>query len=138
LFEHQLDEVATAMAAFPSRSWPEFHAHWTTKVLPNESGTVRAVLVDGVLAGNMVCFRQGDELEVGYWIGRAFWGSGVATDALGQFLRVVTERPLHAHVARHNVGSIRVLEKCGFVPAYEQRTAIADEPPIDEVVLVLT
>jgi RimJ/RimL family protein N-acetyltransferase len=26
----------------------------------------------------------------------------------------VTQRPLFAYVARHNVGSIRVLEKCGF------------------------
>ena len=26
----------------------------------------------------------------------------------------MTERPLHAHVAKHNAGSIRVLEKCGF------------------------
>jgi RimJ/RimL family protein N-acetyltransferase len=27
---------------------------------------------------------------------------------------VVHPRPLHARVATHNIGSIRVLEKCGF------------------------
>lgn len=45
--------------------------------------------------------------------GKEHWGS-VATRALAAFLRLVTERPLHAHVAQHNVGSRRVLEKCGF------------------------
>ena len=36
------------------------------------------------------------------------------TEALTSFLGEVDTRPLHAHVAAHNVGSIRVLEKCGF------------------------
>jgi RimJ/RimL family protein N-acetyltransferase len=26
----------------------------------------------------------------------------------------VTDRPLHARVAKHNLGSLRVLAKCGF------------------------
>ena len=30
------------------------------------------------------------------------------------------ERPLHAWVARSNVGSVRVLEKCGFEPVEER------------------
>ena len=37
----------------------------------------------------------------------------MAIRALGAFLHVVTARPLHAHVAKQNVGSIRVLEKLG-------------------------
>ena len=38
----------------------------------------------------------------------------VATRALRAFLDELTERPLFAGVAEHNVASIRVLEKCGF------------------------
>ena len=52
--------------------------------------------------------------QVGYWLGRRYWGRGVATKALSAFLDLVTTRPLFAHVARHNAASLRVLEKCGF------------------------
>jgi RimJ/RimL family protein N-acetyltransferase len=38
----------------------------------------------------------------------------VATAALTEYLQLETVRPLYAHVAAHNAGSIRVLEKCGF------------------------
>jgi RimJ/RimL family protein N-acetyltransferase len=52
---------------------------------------------------------------VGYWLGREFWGQGIATQALALFLKEERTRPLVAHVAQHNIGSRRVLEKCGFV-----------------------
>jgi RimJ/RimL family protein N-acetyltransferase len=52
--------------------------------------------------------------EVGYWIGSEYWGKGIATRALAAFLEHDRTRPLHARVAKHNVASVRVLEKCGF------------------------
>jgi RimJ/RimL family protein N-acetyltransferase len=55
-----------------------------------------------------------EKREVGYWIDRAFWGRGVATEALSAFLCLEHIRPLYAGVAKHNVASIRVLQKCGF------------------------
>ena len=64
--------------------------------------------------GGRVCPATGKR-EVGYWIDRAFWGRGIATTALTAFLRLEQTRPLYAGVAKHNVASIRVLEKCGFV-----------------------
>ena len=54
------------------------------------------------------------EWEVGYWLGKEYWGSGIATLAVAEYIRTVTTRPLYAHVAQHNIGSRRVLEKCGF------------------------
>jgi RimJ/RimL family protein N-acetyltransferase len=72
------------------------------------------VLFGGQVAGNVVSFEQDGQREVGYWIGRRFWGMGVATAALSAFLDLVETRPLYACVAKHNVASIRVLEKCGF------------------------
>jgi len=63
-------------------------------------------------------------------------GQGVATRALAAFLRVVTERPLHAHVAKHNVGSIRVLEKCGFSLEREEGVEVEGKD-VAELVLVL-
>lgn len=58
--------------------------------------------------------KAAGEREVGYWIGSAYWGNGIATAALAAFLQQVQMRPLYAHVAKHNRGSLRVLEKCGF------------------------
>ncbi|RPJ12911.1 MAG: N-acetyltransferase [Actinobacteria bacterium] len=112
-FEHQRDPEANRMAAFPPRDRDAFMAHWTT-ILRDASVVVRAVLLDGEVAGNVVAFDYEGRREVGYWIGRAFWGKGVATSALRAFLAEVTERPLYAGVAEANVASIRVLENCGF------------------------
>ncbi len=114
-FEHQRDPVAAEMAAFPSRDREPFMEHWTTRILNDERSIARTVLVDERVAGNVLCFDRGDKREVGYWIGREFWGQGVATRALSAFLSEVSERPLYAGVAKHNVASVRVLEKCGFV-----------------------
>ena len=116
----QLDEEAARMAAFPSRNREAFMAHWT-KVMQDDSVTIKTILVDGAIAGNLVCFEQLGEREVGYWLGREFWGHGIATAALTQFLESIPTRPLYAHVAKHNIASKRVLEKCGFGVVAEDR-----------------
>jgi RimJ/RimL family protein N-acetyltransferase len=108
------------MAAFPARRRAAFAAHWK-RILRSDAVVVRTITVDGAVAGTVLSWPQDGRRLVGYWLGREFWGRGVATDALGQFLRVVAERPLHAYVAVHNAGSVRVLEKCGFVRVGEQR-----------------
>jgi RimJ/RimL family protein N-acetyltransferase len=113
LYEQQLDPEATAMAAFPSRDRESFMVHWA-KIMRDESNILKTILFDNQIAGNIVSWKAEDEWEVGYWIGREYWGKGIATKALTQFLDMVKSRPLFAHVARHNVGSRRVLEKCGF------------------------
>jgi len=112
-YEQQLDPDATQMAAFPSRNREAFMAHWT-KILRDDTNTLMTILFDGQVAGNIVSWQQGDEREVGYWLGKEYWGKGIATRALAEFLEQVTTRPLYAHVVKHNIASIRVLEKCGF------------------------
>jgi RimJ/RimL family protein N-acetyltransferase/mannose-6-phosphate isomerase-like protein (cupin superfamily) len=112
-FEHQLDPEASRMAGFPTRNRKSFLAHWE-KVLGDESVVKQTILFDGEVAGNVVSFLHAGEREVGYWIGREFWGRGVATRALAEFLRLEVRRPLYANVVRHNVASVRVLENCGF------------------------
>ncbi len=111
-FEHQRDPDGVRMAAFTSRDLDAFLAHWT-KILHDGTTEKRTIVLDGRVAGNVVCFEHAGKREVGYWIGKEFWGQGVATRALEAFLREVTTRPLYAHVAKHNLASIRVLEKCG-------------------------
>ena len=119
-FEHQLDPQATWMAAFPAREREAFMAHWH-RILANEKVITQTVLFDGQVAGNVVSFEQEGKREVGYWIGKEFWGQGVATRALRAFLEQVKTRPVYAHVAKHNIASRRVLEKCGFTIAGEEK-----------------
>ncbi|MFD3283849.1 GNAT family N-acetyltransferase [Alteromonas macleodii] len=55
--------------------------------------------------------------EVGYWIGKSFWGKGIATTAVSSLLDSTifpTTPKVAAKVAAENIGSQRVLEKCGF------------------------
>jgi RimJ/RimL family protein N-acetyltransferase len=136
-YEQQLDPAATRMAAFPAREREAFMAHWAT-ILADETVIKQTILYDGQAAGNIVSWEQAGERLVGYWIGRAYWGKGVATRALAAFLEQVTARPLYAYVAKHNGASMRVLEKCGFTRAGES-TALLDDSGavVEEVVMRL-
>lgn len=120
-YEQQLDPEATVMAAFPPRGRDEHAAHWH-RVLSDGTVVNRTIVVDGEVAGNVVCWVQDGHHEVGYWLGKEHWGRGIATAAVALFLDVVSERPLYAWVAKHNRGSIRVLEKVGFRVAANQPT----------------
>jgi RimJ/RimL family protein N-acetyltransferase len=124
-FEQQLDPVATQMANFPPRDRDAFMAHWTTKVLHNVGAIVKTILFDTQVAGNIVCWEQSGRWLIGYWLGREYWGKGIATQALSEFLSVVKTRPLYAYVAKHNLASQRVLEKCGFVVVAEDELSSA-------------
>jgi RimJ/RimL family protein N-acetyltransferase len=135
-YEHQLDADATRMAAFPARDRKAFDAHWATNILGNPTAVNQTILVDGQVAGNIGSWLQDGGRLVGYWIGKEHWGKGVATRALAGFLHLVTERPLHAHVAKHNFGSIRVLEKCGFSLEREESVEVVGND-VAELVFVL-
>jgi RimJ/RimL family protein N-acetyltransferase len=136
-FEHQLDPEASQMASFPSRSREGFMSHWT-KLMADPSILMKTILFNGQVAGNIVCFEQLGEREVGYWIGKEYWGRGIATRALEEFLKQIETRPLYAHVAKHNTASRRVLEKCGFHVSGEDKffsQILGDD--IEEYILVL-
>jgi RimJ/RimL family protein N-acetyltransferase len=119
---HQADPEASAVAVYPSKSWDDFVAHWA-RIRPEPGNLLRTVLVDGEVAGNVVSWPADGQRLVGYWIGREFWGRGVATRALAAFVDEVTERPLAAYVALSNAGSVRVLERCGFTRTGESTGA---------------
>lgn len=120
LFRNQADPEASEMAAFPSRDWEAFIAH-QAKIDADETVLSRTIVVDGEVAGGVGSWEAEGERNVGYWIGREFWGRGIATAALQSFLQLEVTRPLTAYVAAHNLGSRRVLEKCGFVVVREQQ-----------------
>lgn len=59
------------------------------------------------------------EAELGYWLGRPFWGQGLATEAaramIDAFFAFTEGEALGASARVGNPASRRVLEKCGFV-----------------------
>ncbi len=136
-FDHQVDPKATEMAAFPARDKDQFTAHWA-KIRADDTTVVRTIVADGRVAGNIGSWQQNGQRLLGYWVGREHWGRGVATAALARFVDEVSTRPLHAHVAVHNIGSIRVLEKCGFRRDHAQEAkAPAPDDGIEEFIFVL-
>jgi RimJ/RimL family protein N-acetyltransferase len=141
-FENQLDPEANRMAAFTAADPSDreaFDARWQ-RILASEETTSRTIVVDDQVAGSVSKYRDPDMPgpEVTYWLGRDFWGKGVATLALAGFLEIVTERPVYGRCAADNVGSRRVLEKCGFVFVGEDKGfSNARGEEIAEVVLEL-
>ena len=112
-FEHQADPVAYTLADFPPRDRAAFMAHWAKRQeLPTT--LQRTIVVDGKVVGNVQSFVRDGVQEVGYWLGREYWGRGYASAALARFLPLVPVRPLYAGLAKSNIASRRVLEKSGF------------------------
>ncbi|MGF7232446.1 GNAT family N-acetyltransferase [Arachidicoccus sp.] len=81
---------------------------------------------------------EGDT-EITYWIDRRFWGKGITTTALKEFLAIEKTRPIFGRVAYDNFGSQRVLEKCGFVRiGTDKGFANARQKEIEESIYKLT
>jgi RimJ/RimL family protein N-acetyltransferase len=116
-FEHQADPDANYMAAFTAKdpsNYEAFIAHWN-KNMANETGVIQTIVCEGQVVGSVSSYEDAGKPEVSYWIGKAYWGKGIATWALSEFLtHVELKRPIYARVAKDNLGSRRVLEKCGF------------------------
>jgi RimJ/RimL family protein N-acetyltransferase len=141
-FRQQLDPEANHMAAVTPTNPADraaFDAHWA-KIRADDNVTMRTVLVDGQVAGYVATYMD-DEFQrpaVAYWLGKEYWGRGVASRALSEFLEGVTERPVYGRAAADNAASIRVMEKCGFVlTGYGRIYADARGGEIEEVILVL-
>jgi RimJ/RimL family protein N-acetyltransferase len=113
LFENQRDLEAIRVAAFPSRDAEAFAAHWA-KIRVDPTVIIRTITFNDQVAGSIGSFNRDGRRLVGYWLGRAFWGRGIATRALTEILKLEPTRPLFAQVAKSNLASFRVLEKNGF------------------------
>jgi RimJ/RimL family protein N-acetyltransferase len=141
LFEHWTDAESNRMAAFTvadPHDREAFAERWAR--LRSDAGVIaRTIDLDGVVAGSISSWSNEGVREVAYWLGREHWGKGLATRALTEFLsEVETERPVRAATALDNVGSRRVLEKCGFTRIGEGRAfANGRGVEVDEVLFRL-
>lgn len=137
-FEHQLDQQANLMAAFTAKDPADreaFKAHWS-RILSDESITIRTVLYKKQVAGHILCHTWFGEPEISYWLGREYWGKGIATSALVLFLELAGERPLYARCAKDNGASLRVLQKCGFkISGEDKGFSMARGQEVEEYIL---
>ena len=93
------------------------------RVLQQQPASVWAIEVDGEAAGGIGVVQLTDvervSAEIGYWLGEQYWGRGVMTEAVravtGEAFRRLELRRIFALPFADNVGSIRVLEKAGYV-----------------------
>ncbi len=105
---------------------------WIAHARAQSPATNFAIVVDGEAAGGIGFVLQEDvnrrSAEIGYWIGVAYWGRGIATDAV----RAVSDHifatfdvcRIHATVFASNPASVRVLEKAGYTYEGRQRKAV--------------
>jgi RimJ/RimL family protein N-acetyltransferase len=140
-FAQQVDPEANRMAAFTRKdpaNREAFYAHWA-RIQADKAIVIRTILANGQVAGYVLVHGWFGDPEVSYWLGREFWGKGIATQALKAFLAAVPARPLAAHVAKDNIASLRVLQKCGFVISAEEKGfSAARGAEVEEYILSLS
>jgi RimJ/RimL family protein N-acetyltransferase len=115
-------EVARNLARVPHPYSLSDARHFLEEIVPRE--IVWAIETSGRLVGMAGLSPEAEgEAELGYWIGRPFWGRGYATEAATAVVATgFADHGLHALTAGwfdDNPASGRVLAKLGFVPAGE-------------------
>jgi RimJ/RimL family protein N-acetyltransferase len=109
-------------AAFPYPYTRADAVSWVAHASLEEPPGNFVIELDGAFAGAVGMIPQAGEHAgtaiFGYWVGRRFWGRGVATDAARALARYALRarglRRLQASVFAPNTASARVLEKAGF------------------------
>lgn len=140
-FQFQLDNESNYLAAFTSKD-PNDKAAYLEKYnkhLADPDIHMRTIKVNGLIVGSIAKFIMDNEAGITYWIDRKFWGRGIATTALNEFLQIEQARPIYGRVAFDNYGSQKVLEKCGFVKIGQDKGyANARQAEIEEFIYKLT
>lgn len=132
---------------FPHPYTPADAEAWVRIASSRDPITDLAIAVDGEAVGGIGFVLHEDvercSAEIGYWLGRDFWGRGLMTAA-------VREATAHAFAAysltrvfalpfAYNAPSFRVLEKAGYLrEGVLRRSAIKDGVVVDQVLYAIT
>jgi [ribosomal protein S5]-alanine N-acetyltransferase len=116
-FQFQLDQEGSYLAAFtPNDSNDETaYIERYSKYLNDPSKNMRTIKIGNEIAGSISKFMMDGKAELTYWIDRKFWGKGIASAALKDFLELEQTRPIYGRTAFDNYPSQKVLVKCGFI-----------------------
>jgi len=141
-------EVARMTALIPHPYPPDTAATWIATHEQERAAGVAYIYAitraeDGVLVGSIE-WRAAPNAppSLGYWIGRAYWGHGLATAAARSIIAMAFSRLDHdalsaVHLAR-NPASGRVLEKCGMSLTGRERRPHRGGPDEDFCVWSIT
>lgn len=104
---------------------------WLARAV-DDSDRAWAIEVDGAAVGG-ISLHPGNDVhrhsaELGYWLGRAYWGRGLMTTIVRAFadraMSTFRLYRLYATVYENNPASMRVLEKAGFAREGVQESAV--------------
>jgi RimJ/RimL family protein N-acetyltransferase len=141
LFQFQLDKEGGYLAAFMPIDPTDKTAYVNKyeKLLDDPTVNNQTIIFDNIIVGSIAKFVMQGDTEITYWIDRKFWGKGMATQALTEFLIIENTRPIFGRVAFDNFGSQKVLEKCGFDKiGSDKGFANARQMEIEEFIYKLT
>lgn len=136
-YKFQLDEEASYLAAFTARDSNDRTAYIDkySKFLTDPSINMKTIRVGGEIVGSIAKFEMEGNAEITYWIDKKFWGRGIASEALKEFLLIEKARPIKGRAAFDNLASRRVLEKNGFAKiGVDRGFANARQAEIEEVI----
>lgn len=141
------DETALALHANNYKIWRnvrdrfphpyslEDAERWIEHARNEDPITNFAIVIEGAAVGGIGLIFHDDiyhrSAELGYWLGEAYWGRGLVTEAVGGvvewgFANFDIAR-IYAGVLAWNPASARVLEKAGFQFEARLRRAVTKE-----------
>ncbi len=83
--------------------------------------TVQAICMGGQPIGQVRLEFADQDAELSYWLGEPFWGKGLGRKAVSMFVQACFQKDpsldhMIARVKPANTGSLRILDKVGFIP----------------------
>jgi [ribosomal protein S5]-alanine N-acetyltransferase len=119
-------DVASMTGTIPHPYTEQMAGEWIASALKGEEGTVFVIELDGALVG-CVGYREDEKggAELGYWLGKPYWGQGYATEAASAMIAYAFGeaglRYLTSGHFKENQASARIIKKLGFLPKGEIR-----------------
>ena len=133
--------------AFPHPYTTADAEDWIRKASSDDPMISFAIEVDGQAVGGIGLVPQTDifrrSAEIGYWLGEAYWGRGIVSEAVSAFTEWAFANfdlcRIYAGVFEWNPSSARVLEKAGFEFEGRMKKAVIKEDRTgDELIYATT
>jgi len=114
-------EVVSMLSRLPYPYEPRHAENWINEIEQNRREDAWAIEADGHFAGVVGYSRTSlSHGELGYWLGKPYWGRGLAARAAWQIIaHGFASEPFkyfHANYYTDNERSKRLLDKLGFQP----------------------
>lgn len=142
LYEYAKDPDVGPIAGWPPHQSIEESREIIKSVFSGREAYAVCLKADGKAIGAIELKLNGftdltdrdDECELGYWLGKPFWGQGIIPEAVREILRHAFEdlgmSKVWCGYYDGNAKSKRVQEKCGF--RYQWTTQVVDVPLMNE------